>query len=116
MTSHPNLSIRRFAEEPLFLIAVSGPKTSWVNDSMSAMGQQPSFYLETPGRLESARSGDSKRKGVPSTPLFGLAWRRNLIVAAFILIDAEAIFFAERGIVVLADCTDLDLDRSIVRE
>lgn len=67
-----------------------------------------------------ALSGQKKRTlrkegGLP-TPLIGLAWRRNLIVAAFILIDAEAIFFAERGIVVLADCTDLDLDRSIVRE
>ena len=57
-----------------------------------------------------------EERGSLRTPLFGLAWRRNLIVAAFILIDAEAIFFAERGIVVLADCTDLDLDRSIVGE
>ena len=56
------------------------------------------------------------RKGVPSTPLFRLASWRNLIVAAFILIDAVAIIFAERGIVVLTDCANLDLDRSIVRE
>ena len=82
----------------------------------SALGlYQPLSASEGQGLL-TARSGPSKRKGVPSTPLFGLAWRCNLIVAAFKLIDAESIFFAERGIVVLADCTDLDLDRSIVGE
>ena len=67
------------------------------------------------GRL-TAKNRHSKKKGVSSTPFFGPAWRRNLIVAAFIFVDAEAIFLAERGIAVLADCTDLDLDRSIVRE